>query len=60
VKLGKNNFQSGSDQSGKLSMEFLVPDWTQCGKMLKRQIANSSLGQSGNLGQIATNPASLL
>ena len=58
--LANNNCQSGNGQSGKLSIGFLVPDWTQSGKTLKRQIANSNLGQSGNLGQIETNLARLL
>jgi len=57
---GKNSFQSWNDRSGKLTLEFLVPDWTQSGKTHKHQIANSNLGQSGNLGQIATNLARLL
>jgi len=37
-----------------------VLDGTQSGKTLERQIANSNLGQSGNLGQIATDLARLL
>jgi len=57
---GKNNFQSGNDQSGRLTLGFLVPDWTQSSKALKRKIANSNLGQSGQLGQIEADLARLL